>query len=288
MTAALDVVTPEDVATARRRFPEVFSLPLKTRLVRGLTAAIFLGLIAWCLVAFEVSPARLWSGLARLVQVISLMLPPSHDPDLLTAGAAKIAETVAMAFLGTVLAALVAIPLGFLGARTILRLEFLRLGVRRGFDIVRAFEQLVIALILIRAFGLGPFAGILAIAISDIGTLAKLCAEAVENVSERPVDGLRAAGADQTQAIRFAVLPQVLPVIISNLLYQFESNTRSATILGIVGAGGIGFLMDERIRGFHWPDVATLSIMLILTVAAIDLVSARLRTALIGKTTVAA
>jgi len=288
MISDRDVVTPEEIALARRRFPEVFSLPLKAQIVRALSAAIVLGLVAWCLFAFEVSPARLWSGLGRLAHVISLMLPPSLDPELLSEGAAKIVETVAMAFLGTVLAAVVAIPLGFLGARTILRIEFLRLGVRRGFDILRAFEQLVIALILIRAFGLGPFAGILAIAISDIGTLAKLCAEAVENVSERPVDGLRAAGADQTQVIRFAVLPQVLPVIISNLLYQFESNTRSATILGIVGAGGIGFLMDERIRGFHWSDVATLSIMLILTVAALDFVSARLRTALIGKTPVAA
>lgn len=288
MTARPAAVTPEEIALARRRHPEVFSAPFETRILRALSAATSLGLILWCLIAFDISPERLWNGLGRLAHVISLMFPPSLDRELLSAGAGKIAETVAMAFLGTILAAAAAVPLGFLGARTILRLEFLRLGVRRGFDILRAFEQLVIALILIRAFGLGPFAGILAIAISDVGTLAKLFAEAVENVSERPVEGLRAAGADATQSVRFAVLPQVLPVIVSNLLYQFESNTRSATILGIVGAGGIGFLMDERIRGFHWSDVATLSIMLVLTVAALDVISARLRTALIGKTTVAA
>jgi phosphonate transport system permease protein len=276
------------MASARERFPEVFSTPPKIVALRALSAVVFVGLIGWCLVAFDVTPQRLVDGIAKLGHVLSLMLPPSLDPQLLADGTDKILETVAMALLGTVLAGIVAVPLGFLGARTILRLEFLRLGVRRGFDIVRAFEQLVIALILIRAFGLGPFAGILAIAISDIGTLAKLVAEAVENVSSRPVEGLRAAGGSETQAIRYAVLPQVLPVIISNLLYQLESNTRSATILGIVGAGGIGFLMDERIRGFYWSDVATLSIMLIVAVAIVDAISARLRLALIGRTTVAA
>jgi phosphonate transport system permease protein len=274
-----------DIDAARRRFPEAFRAPLKVRLARWSTAAVGLAILGWCLYAFDASPARIWNGLGRLGHVLSLMFPPSLDPVLLLEGVEKIGETVAMSVLGTILAGLIALPLGFLGARFVMPSEFFRVGVRRGFDILRAFEQLVIALILIRAFGLGPFAGILAIAISDIGTVGKIFAEAIENISRRPVEGLTAAGAGRIQTIRYAIVPQVLPVLVSNLLYQFESNTRSATILGIVGAGGIGFLLVERIRGFHWADVTTLVIMLIITVALVDLISARLRRAIIGTDT---
>ena len=148
------------------------------------------------------------------------------------------------------------------GAKTINPLSWFRLSTRRGFDILRAVEQLILALIFIRAFGLGPLAGVLAIAVSDIGTMSKLFSEAIENTSEKPVDGVKASGGSRLQAIRFGTLPQALPVILSIILYQLESNTRSGTILGIVGAGGIGFLLADRIsrlslgRGLvdHFPD----------------------------------
>jgi phosphonate transport system permease protein len=196
-------------------------------------------------------------------------------------------ETLAIAFLGTLLGAIVAYPLSFLGAKTINRLSFLRLGVRRGFDLIRAFETLILALIFIRAFGLGPLPGILAIAVSEIGTFAKLFSEALENTSEKPVDGVKASGGSRLQQIRFAIGPQVNPVILSILLYNFESNVRSGTILGIVGAGGIGFLLSDRIAAYKWDEAWSIIFLIIAMVYIIDWLSGMIRTRLIGKSELA-
>ncbi len=132
-----------------------------------------------------------------------------------------------------------------------------------------------------RAVGLGPLAGVLAIATTDIGILSKLFAEAIENVDRKQVDGVQATGANAVQRMRFGIIPQVLPIMISNVLYMFESNTRSATILGIVGAGGIGFHLSDRIRAHRWDEVGFIIIMIIVVVALIDFVSHMLRSRLI-------
>ncbi|HSK38453.1 MAG TPA: ABC transporter permease subunit, partial [Arenibaculum sp.] len=125
--------------------------------------------------------------------------------------------------------------------------------------------------------GLGPFAGVLAIAVPDIGMFTKLFAEAIENVERRPVDGVRATGAHPTQLVRFGVIPQILPIFLSTILYYFESNVRSATVLGIVGAGGIGIHLSERIRINEWQQASFLILMILVTVAVIDQLSALLR-----------
>lgn len=192
-------------------------------------------------------------------------------------------ETVAMAFMGTLLGAIIAFPLAFLGARNIMPVSWFRLGIRRGFDALRAVEQLILALVFIRAFGLGPLAGILSIAVSEIGTFSKLFAEAIENTSKKPVDGVKASGAGKLQTVRFAVLPQALPVILSIILYNFESNTRSGTILGIVGAGGIGFLLADRISAYRWPEAWTIIFLIVFMVYLIDGFSGFLRKHIIGK-----
>ena len=113
-----------------------------------------------------------------------------------------------------------------------------------------------------RAVGLGPLAGVLAIATTDIGIFAKLFAEAIENVDRKQVDGVRAAGGTAVKTVRFGILPQVLPIMLSNVLYMFESNTRSATILGIIGAGGIGFALSDRIRAHRWDEVGFIIILI--------------------------
>jgi phosphonate transport system permease protein len=177
----------------------------------------------------------------------------------------------------------VAFPISFLGAKNTNRLNFFRLGVRRGYDVIRAFETLILALIFIRAFGLGPLAGILAIAVSEIGGFAKLFAEAMENTSERPVDGVKAAGGSRLQQIRYGLLPQVNPVILSILLYNFESNVRSGTILGIVGAGGIGFLLSDRIAAYKWDEAWSIIFLIIAMVYVIDWLSGRIRSRIIGR-----
>jgi phosphonate transport system permease protein len=143
-------------------------------------------------------------------------------------------------------------------------------------------DQLIWALAYVRAVGLGPLAGVLAIFTSDLAVLAKLYAEAIENAEKRQSEGVIAAGGNKLQALRFGVFPQVLPIMLAQALYFFESNTRSAAILGVVGAGGIGLQIAERIKVRHWDEVAFIIILMVVTVGAIDFISARVRQRLIG------
>ncbi len=225
---------------------------------------------------------RIYEGLGKLGLLVGLMLPPAHNGSFWDF-MGGIAETLSMAFLGTLLAALAAIPLGFLGARNVLPSWVFRFGLRRLFDGLRGIDQLIWALVFINVVGLSPFAGILAIAVSDTGTLGKLFAEAIENVDPRPMEGVKAAGGRRSQIVRYALWPQVFPVLLSQTLYFFESNTRSATILGIVGAGGIGLQLSDRIRVNNWDEAAFIILMILVTVSLIDLASHALRRRLIGE-----
>jgi len=269
----------------RQRVPDAFTVPPRVRLMRyASAAALVLPLLAG-LYLFDFSPARILSGLTRLGTIFSFMFPPyvwttwQEWSDVLVG----LGQTISMAFLGTLLGALAAFPLAFLGAKNIMPLGWVRLSTRRGFDALRAVEQIVLALIFIRAFGLGPLPGVFAIAVSEIGTFAKLFSEAIENTSRKPVDGVLASGGGPLQTIRLAIMPQAMPVILSIMLYNFESNTRSGTILGIVGAGGIGFLLADRIAAYRWPEAWTIIFLIVAVVYAIDLSSAWLRGKIIGK-----
>lgn len=277
-------LTESQIDAARSRVPLAFQAPLSVRIRRYALWAFFIGLFGWCLYDFNFSPARIWEGLGRLGTVMSFMFPPhvwdnwSDFAEVLNG----LGETLAIAFLGTLLGAFFALPLSLLGAKNIIKQSILRLTVRRGYDIIRAFETLVLALIFIRAFGLGPLPGILAIAVSEIGTFAKLFSEALENTSEKPVEGAKASGGSRLQQIRFGIMPQVNPVILSILLYNFESNVRSGTILGIVGAGGIGFLLSDRIAAYKWDEAWSIIFLIIAMVYVIDWLSGLIRTRLIG------
>ena len=269
----------------RQRVPDAFTVPPRVRLMRYAgAAALVLPLLAG-LYLFDFSPARILNGLTRLGTIFSFMFPPyvwttwQEWSDVLVG----LGQTISMAFLGTLLGALAAFPLAFLGAKNIMPLGWVRLSTRRGFDALRAVEQIVLALIFIRAFGLGPLPGVFAIAVSEIGTFAKLFSEAIENTSRKPVDGVLASGGGPLQTIRLAIMPQAMPVILSIMLYNFESNTRSGTILGIVGAGGIGFLLADRIAAYRWPEAWTIIFLIVAVVYAIDLSSAWLRGRIIGK-----
>lgn len=280
----LNAIQPQDIARARAEHPLAFRAPLSVRLRRIALWTGFGLLFCWCLYDFGFSPLRLWEGMGRLGRVMSFMFPPHiwttwvEFSEILKG----LGETLSMAFLGTLLGAVIAFPLCFLGAKNINRLPVLRFSVRRGFDIIRAFETLILALIFIRAFGLGPLAGVLAIAVGEIGVLAKLYAEAIENTSQKSVEGVVAAGGSRSQSIRFAVLPQVLPVLLSITLYNFESNVRSGTILGIVGAGGIGFLLSDRIGAYRWDEAWSIIFLIIAMVYVIDWLSGLVRAQFIG------
>jgi len=228
----------------------------------------------------DASPARLWDGLAKLGWLVALMWPPSAGgalPDLLEA----MAQTLAMAFLGTLLAAAVALPLSFLGAGNVVSSTLARFTVRRAYDGLRAVDSLVWALIFVSAVGMGPFAGILALALPDIGTLAKVFSEALESADRRPVEGVRSAGGSRLHAIRYGLVPQAAPVMLAQVLYTLESNTRSATIIGVVGAGGIGLALADRMRINNWDEAAFIILLILVAVAAIDAASRRIRMRLI-------
>jgi phosphonate transport system permease protein len=213
--------------------------------------------------------------------VVAQLFPPKgfgHLPEFLKV----MGETIAMAFLGTLLGAMFALPLSFLASKNMTRYRPVQFGTRRFADLLRSFDYLIWALIFVRALGLGPLAGIMAIAIVETGTFIKLYSEAIENLDRKQVDGVTAAGGNGLQRVRFGVLPQVLPMMLSNTLYMFEHNVRSASILGIVGAGGIGFLLADRLRAYELQEACTIIILIIVAVYAIDWLSKMLRERLIG------
>ena len=184
--------------------------------------------------------------------------------------------TVHIAIWGTVLAVLCGIPCGLLSSENIVP-RWIYQPMRRLMDTFRAINEMVFAMLFIVAVGLGPFAGVMALWIHTTGVLTKLFAEAVESIDPRPVEGVRATGANAFEEILYGVIPQVLPLWISYSLYRFESNVRSASVLGIVGAGGIGVILHEVIRGFDYAETAAVLLIIIASVTLIDLLSARVR-----------
>ena len=276
----LDDVTAADVGRMRALLPRAFAAPVAHRALRAAIVVVVAAWFGYLLWAFDFG--KIFSGLDRLWVIVGLMLDWSRFARWDHAELLKsMAETVAMAFLGTLLSSLVALPLGFLGARNVIPNRVFRFLTRRVFDICRGLDQLIWALVFVRAMGLGPIAGILAIFVSDTGVLAKLYSEAIENAERGQIDGIRATGATGLMTLRLGVLPQVLPVMLSQALYQLESNSREATILGLVGAGGIGLRLSERIQINAWDQVAYIIVLILITVAAIDFASRRIRTRLI-------
>ncbi len=273
--------TPVDIAAVRARFPRAFAATPLTRVLRWLGGLLFVAWLIPLCTWFDITPGRLSRGVSGLLIILRQMVPPSPGAqwqDILQG----LAQSVAMAFLGTFVAAVIALPLGFLGARNVLVNALAHFSIRRVFDGFRGVDQLIWALAFVRAVGLGPLAGVMAIAAADICVLAKLFAEAIENADPRQTDAVTAVGGTRLLEIRFGLLPQVLPVLLAQILYSFESNTRSAAILGVVGAGGIGLQIAERIKVRYWDEVSFIIILILLTVAVIDQVSARVRRRLIG------
>ncbi|MCX7288388.1 MAG: phosphonate ABC transporter, permease protein PhnE [Rhodobacterales bacterium] len=191
-------------------------------------------------------------------------------------------ETILMAFLGTMTAALVALPLSFLAARNFMPLGAFRFAARRIFDFVRGVDGLIWTIILSRAFGPGPMTGAIAIAITDVGSFGKTFSEALENIDEKQVEGIRSTGANATLRARFGVIPQLMPVLLAQVLYYLESNTRSATVIGAIVGGGIGLLLTQAIQTQKdWEEVAYYIVLIILMVMMMDSLSGWLRRKLI-------
>jgi phosphonate transport system permease protein len=270
-----------DLPGIRQRHAALIAGSATTRALTWCVLAAIVFVAAFSIYRLEFSFARLGTGLGQLATFLGLMVPPSPGRSIDVLFKA-LAETVAIAFLGTLLAAIISFPLAFFSAKNVVGNAIAHFFARRFSDSIRGVDTLIWALIWINVVGLGPFAGVLAIMTSDIGAFTKLYSEAIEAVDRKPREGVTSAGGSHLQQVRFGIVPQVLPVLISQTLYYFESNTRSATIIGIVGAGGIGLQLAEMIRTFEWDQVSFIIIMILATVAIIDAVSSRLRLALVG------
>jgi phosphonate transport system permease protein len=241
------------------------------------TYLIWLGVaavLAWAWQGAEIRPMALVRDAANMRTFAADFFPPNFKDWSLYLR--EMVVTLHIALWGTVLAIVAAVPMGLLSSANVTP-AWIHQPVRRLMDACRATNEMVFAMLFIVAVGLGPFAGVLALFVHTTGTLSKLFSEAVEAIDPRPVEGIRATGAHKLAEIAYGVIPQVMPLWLSYSLYRFESNVRSASVVGMVGAGGIGVILFEVIRSFEYGQTCAVLLMLIITVSFIDLVSSWLR-----------
>lgn len=231
--------------------------------------------LQWSADGAQLSWSELAAGLPQIVDFLGRTLPP--DTRILGRLLAPALETVQIAVWGTLLAVLPAIPLSFLAARNLQSRRWVYQGTRQALNVVRSINELILALVFVSAVGLGPFPGVLALALHGAGMLGKFFADAIEEIDQGPLEALRATGARPLQVIVFGVLPQVVTAWIAVVLYRFEVNLRSATVLGMVGAGGLGFELVSSLKLFRYTETATCIIVITVMVIVADTLSSQLR-----------
>jgi phosphonate ABC transporter permease subunit PhnE len=243
-------------------------------------AVLFVAIVALGWIAWDTGsdPVRFVRGLPWIFDILMRMLPP--DPRVLPAALLGALKTVEIALLGTAVAAVLALPLGVVSARNVAA-PGLFYPARTVLNFLRSVDTLVYALIFVAAVGLGPFPGVLAVIAYTTTSLAKLYSEAIEGIERGPVDAITATGATRLQILRFGVLPQVLPLFLSYVLYRLESNIRAATVLGFVGAGGIGFYLQTYLRTIDYPAASTVLLVTVAMVMVVDAASSKLRERLV-------
>ncbi|MDR1312710.1 MAG: phosphonate ABC transporter, permease protein PhnE [Deltaproteobacteria bacterium] len=230
--------------------------------------------LAWSWRGAEIRPLDLFRDAGNMAALAADFFPPDFSD--LKLYLEEMVVTLHIALWGTILAVVCSVPLGLMSSENVAPL-WLRQPVRRLMDASRAINEMVFAMLFVVTVGLGAFAGVLALWVHTTGVLAKLFSEAVEAVDSQPVEGIRATGAGLVAEIWFGILPQVFPLWISFTLYRFESNVRSATVVGMVGAGGIGVILWELVRGFLFRETFAVMLVIIVAVTLFDLLSQRLR-----------
>lgn len=259
---------------SRPAIKDVPLAPPRTSLSTQLAWGVLLMILIWSWQGADMRPMALVQDAGNMATFAREFFPPNfHDWRIYLQ---EMIITIHIAVWGTVLAIVCAIPFGLLSAENIAP-AWVYQPVRRLMDACRAINEMVFAMLFIVAVGLGPFAGVMALWVHTTGVLAKLFAEAVEAIDPRPVEGVRATGTNVLEEIIYGVIPQVLPLWISYSLYRFESNVRSASVVGMVGAGGIGVILHEVIRGFDYAETSAVLLIIIVSVTLIDLLSARVR-----------
>jgi phosphonate transport system permease protein len=265
-------------AAARNALPTPHDALPRTSLAALLSWGVVLALLSASWKGADMRPFDLVRDSANMAAYAADFFPPRFDQWRVYLR--EMVVTLQIALWGTALAVVCAVPLGLLSSANIAP-WWIHQPVRRLMDAARAINEMVFAMLFIVAVGLGPFAGVLALFVHTTGILAKLFSEAVESIDAQPVEGIRATGANALEEIVYGVIPQVLPLWVSYTLYRFESNVRSASVVGMVGAGGIGVILWEIIRGFQYAETCAVMIIIIVTVSIIDLISARIRKVLV-------
>tara|TARA_X000001036_G_scaffold230387_2_gene215237 strand:- start:80 stop:889 length:810 start_codon:yes stop_codon:yes gene_type:complete len=262
------------IANTPTRALELPKPELKRSITNVLGWGVLVAILMWSWDGADMRPMELIRDSDNMVQYLHGFFPPNFTEWEIYVQEMLI--TIQLAVWGTVLAVVCSVPCGILSAENIAPWWICQ-PMRRAMDAARAINEIVFAMLFVVAVGLGPFAGVLALWIHTTGILAKLFSEAVEAIDPSPVEGIRATGASRLEEVIFGVIPQVLPLWISYSLYRFESNVRSATVLGIVGAGGIGMILWEVIRSFQYAETAAIVIIIVISVSMLDMISQRLR-----------
>jgi len=250
----------------------------KRSLAWQLSWAALLILLAASWKGADMRPLELWRDSGNMATYAAEFFPPDFTQWRMYVE--EMVVTLQIALWGTALAVVAAVPMALLASANIVP-WWIYQPMRRLMDGCRAINEMVFAMLFVVAVGLGPFAGVLALWVHTTGVLAKLFAEAVEAIDPQPVEGIRSTGASALHEIVYGVIPQVIPLWISYALYRFESNVRSASVVGMVGAGGIGVVLWEIIRGFKYAETCAVMLIIVVSVSAIDLVSARIRKMLV-------
>jgi phosphonate transport system permease protein len=290
MTTAVTILPDQQLAVLEGAYRKAVA---RKRLRYALGAVVFLAALVLASIGAEVNLTTFFTHFGNFVSYFNRILT-LEDGTRVWSNVAEwlwgfrkwsllLGETILISYVGTLSGAVLAFPLNFLAAENTAPASWLRIVVKRLMEFCRTVPDIVFALIFVIAFGLGPMAGVLAITIHSIGALGKQYAEIVENIDMKPVEGVRSTGASWISCMRFAVLPQVAPGFASYTLLRFEINVRGASVMGFVGAGGIGQELVVAIRKFYYSDVSGILLMIILTVFVIDIGTGWARARLFGK-----
>ncbi|WP_096189499.1 phosphonate ABC transporter, permease protein PhnE [Evansella halocellulosilytica] len=251
--------------------------PVKKSIRNWVIGIALLAIYIWTFSSIGIDWSRVFSD--QTLNNVGRVIPQLFAPDWSVTAEATLlmAETLAMAYTGTLLAAVLAIPFGFFAAKNMIKSKIMNTASKWALDAIRAFPEIMLALIFVAAVGPSAFAGVLAIAIGSIGMLGKLYSEVIESIDMNVVETLEANGANKLQILFYGIIPQVIPEFLSYAIYRYEIDVRSSTILGLVGAGGIGMMIQISTMNRNWDEVGMALIIIIIIVTVIDYLSAYVR-----------
>lgn len=264
----IDTVTEPDVARPRE--------PLAPRVLRWVALVAIVVPLIWSVTGLNLSWERILRAPADIWNIVRLLFPPDLSPETLQRAMPKVMESLFIAWIGTMIAAAISLPLSLIAARN----TGGRVGtaiVKPILSVIRTVPELVLAMFLIPVTGLGAWTGTVAIGLHSVGTLGKLSSEVIEGIDRGPLEAIAGVGGGRLARLRFGVLPQIMPTITAYWLYRFEINIRASAVIGLVGAGGIGLELREQLLFRNYARVGTVLLLTIVVVLVIDAISARLR-----------